>query len=169
MENGVAIEMTSLLIAIAVGAACGAVFDIFRIQRKVWKCSAAWVHVQDIVCLIVFAFAMIGMVYQAGDGEARWYLFFGAVCGLAVYFLTLSRVLVPLCVKIIRVLLKCLRFILKVVFFPVIFILKIIMKPFGFVAISLRKLFKTLFLRVRGLFINLGAQVKRLCMIRKKQ
>lgn len=79
------------------------IYDLFRIERRVWKRGSVWVSIEDI---LYWSFAAIGtfrLFYQQDNGVIRWF-------AIAVTFLVMllmnrfiSKWTVPLISRILRV------------------------------------------------------------------
>lgn len=83
------------LVMMIVGSLIALVFDFFRGVRKATKTAykeiAPFVHIQDVLFVlmsfIIFVFAVI--VYN--DGEIRGYMILGLITGILLYWALLSR------------------------------------------------------------------------------
>jgi len=105
------------------GCIIGIFFDCFRIARKVIK-TADWITaLEDGVFWILTGILLIYMIFIFHHGEIRLYLLLGALIGLLLYFLTLSRFFVKQTVNLIRGL-------IKYIFSPLRKVLHFLLNPF---------------------------------------
>ncbi|OQB14072.1 MAG: Spore protein YabQ [Firmicutes bacterium ADurb.Bin193] len=116
-------------LCIACGAAMGAIFDLFRVSRRLirtgYKASAA----EDIAFWTITAFVFFLFVLGVNSGEIRFYIYMGAFAGAALYFLILSRYVLKVSVFAAGIIIKVCAFVIKIVMKPVMFVFKLLRKP----------------------------------------
>jgi len=102
---------------ILAGVCIGFFFDCFRILRKTvpfMAKSTSIVALEDLFFWLVATFGMFYFMLHSNFGEIRLFAIVGAICGGAVYFATLSRLIMLVLISSIE------------------FLKKIIIKIFGF-------------------------------------
>lgn len=110
-------EIREQLVLFCMSAYMGAVmafaYDFIRILRNVKKYKTVWIWIQDIVYWICFGYVFYMLLLKYNFGGIRAYTYLGILIGMAVYFLTLSRLFVKyasiLILKVANTLLKILK------------------------------------------------------------
>ena len=74
-----------LLHACLCGAAFAVFYDLFRIIRRVFRCPAALVALQDLLCCAVFCLGSFLFLLSECDGRLRWYALAGQGLGALLY------------------------------------------------------------------------------------
>lgn len=120
-------ELLTFLMMIAVGAAEGFIFDLFRVLRKNTCKSFAAVGVSDVLYWLVTAVVLVAALLHFTFGALRGYLFIGVAIGLIFYFLLLSRAVIWLFMKIIALILKIFKLIFKILLTPLTFLYKMLL------------------------------------------
>lgn len=108
-------------------------YDMLRIERRVWKRGSIWVSIEDI---LYWSFAAIGtfrLFYQQDNGVIRWFAIAATFFMMLFINRFISRWAVPLISRILRI--------------PVRFLEKTIKKTVGFFRKILRIFMKRLQLR----------------------
>lgn len=113
-----------LLMSLLQGAILMAVYDIFRIFRKMIKHGTIWLALEDIIYWTGCSIAMFAMLYQENGGAMRWFIFAGTAIGMLVENHFISPYMVRLVVKVLR------------------FFIKIFSRIFGVIKKPLRKIRK---------------------------
>ena len=112
-------------IFIICGVIIGIIFDIFRILRKSFKTPDIITYIEDILFWIITCVLFAYTIFTYNNGEIRLYIFIGALVGILMYILTISRYFIKFCVKIIEIIKKVIK---KFVVYPLKIILKILRK-----------------------------------------
>ena len=112
-------------IFIICGVIIGIIFDIFRILRKSFKTPDIITYIEDILFWIITCVLFAYTIFTYNNGEIRLYIFIGALVGILMYILTISRCFIKFCVKIIEIIKKVIK---KFVVYPLKIILKILRK-----------------------------------------
>lgn len=140
MRVSVTQELLIFLYMIALGAAEGLIFDLFRTIRKNIATSFAAVGVSDAVYWIFAAFVFGAVVMNITNGALRGYMFIGIALGLIFYFFLFSRVVIFALMTIISFILKFFKLFLKILLTPVKFLYKMLVNPFiGFIKVIYAK------------------------------
>lgn len=87
-------QLQELLKALAAGAVLAAVYDFFRIIRKIVKHGTVAVSGEDLIFWIVAAFMVFRFFLSVDDGKFRMYMILGLMAGVMAYRMTLGRLLV---------------------------------------------------------------------------
>lgn len=112
-------------IFIICGVIIGIIFDIFRILRKSFKTPDIITYIEDILFWIITCVLFAYTIFTYNNGEIRLYIFIGALVGILMYILTISRYFIKFCVKIIEIIRRIIK---KFVVYPLKIILKILRK-----------------------------------------
>ena len=87
-------ENILLLHSFLMGVYLTFIYDCLRICRRVIRHNNFWVSLEDL-CYWLFLFAKVFlMLYHENNGKLRWFSILGAITGLIIYRLTISRALV---------------------------------------------------------------------------
>lgn len=132
-------QASIFIITVCIGFFIGFVYDLFRIFRKTLKHPNIFTQLEDLLYWIFVSLVMYYILLSKNYGEVRAFSIIGAFIGMIIYFLTLSQIFLPITIKIIEFIKKCITFIIKIVFIPIDFMLKLIKYPYCF--------FKNIFLR----------------------
>ena len=118
-----------------VGIIIGMLFDFFRILRRSFKTKDFITYFEDIFFWIITGIIIIYSMYKFSDGELRLFMVIGICMGATMYFFTISKYIIKICVWIINLL-------RKIIMFPINLIKRliiIIFKPITIVCINLLK------------------------------
>ncbi|NLO99031.1 MAG: hypothetical protein GX386_01915 [Clostridiaceae bacterium] len=105
MQSSVAYELTVFGGAGAAGVIIAFLYDMFRLKRRIVRTKAAMVHFEDIVFWVIAAIIFFLSSYVISNGETRAYYYMGSFLGGALYFSILSKPVLWLLTKIIRLIL----------------------------------------------------------------
>lgn len=106
MSQNILIELRFLLYAITFGALVAAVYDCFRIIRRVCPHKNFLVSMEDLLFWLAMAVTVFYLLNAQSDGRLRWFFIVGAALGMLLYRVSLSRLLVPGGVVVVRFVLK---------------------------------------------------------------
>ncbi len=128
--NQTTIEQAHLfLIFILNGILIGIVFDIFRILRKSFNTPNIVTYIEDILFWFIAALIVLYSLFVFNNGEIRGFIFIGLVCGIILYMLFFSKLVVKISVKIIlflkKIILALLNPIIKFVKFIIDSVIKV--------------------------------------------
>lgn len=87
-------EMDFLLYTVIMGAVITAVYDIFRILRRVIKHNLFWISLEDIIFWVGCFIGIFYILYKENNGTLRWFAVMGAMLGMILYRLTIGQVAV---------------------------------------------------------------------------
>lgn len=154
MSETITTEFYFFLHAALTGVVLSAVYDIFRILRRVRSHGWFLIAVEDFFYWIGSALYIFFILMRDNDGVIRWFFVFGILMGMLVYNLTISQYLVKILSKIIKWILDIVEKILNIVFKPFAFLLgkskktiakcrKLFIKILRFFKKALKKSWKT--------------------------
>lgn len=95
-------QMHTMLLSLVCGAALGAVYDVLRMLRYVFRKSKAYTFLSDLLFMILCAFVTTLFSMGFTRGSTRYFTVLGELAGFLLVRLTVSRVSVPLFEKIYR-------------------------------------------------------------------
>ncbi len=135
MEISQKVLALALLYSAVVGAALGALYDVFRIIRVAMKPSPdmpavlrsvydaigdAVIFAEDILFSFAAALVVTVFLFHINDGQLRWFVLAGAGTGFTFYYITVGR-LVILCAEVIISFIRMIiRFVLSLTLIPAI-------------------------------------------------
>lgn len=117
------------------------IYDVFRIKRKAIKTSNLIVYFEDFVYWILVALVLFAVVYMSNDGELRGYLLIGALIGIVLYSLLLSRIVMTVFLFIIGLIYKFFRIVFTILLIPIKVLIKILRVPAKIIYKGLRTVF----------------------------
>lgn len=143
MDNLVTSQAYIFLIFVINGILIAFIFDIFRITRKSFK-TPDWVtYVEDILFWLITCIILAYSIYTYNNGEIRLFMFIATLIGCIIYILTISKYIIKMSVRIIKVLKKIFNTLVYYISFPVKILYKTIkkflFKPICFIFINFRK------------------------------
>lgn len=97
-------QLIAFLLSLAVGCVFCLIYDIFRAVRKSFKRNAAAMFFEDVLYSLLCG--VIGFCFLLGTtgGDLRAFAFIGMGAGFFICRVTLSRVILPVLLFIIRIL-----------------------------------------------------------------
>lgn len=96
MAVSVSAQALVFLYSCAVGAALGALYDIFRIMRLAVPCSKAAVFFQDVMFLLACALITFFFMLLESSGNVRLFIVEGEILGAVLYYMTLGVLVMKL-------------------------------------------------------------------------
>ncbi|HHW31414.1 MAG TPA: spore cortex biosynthesis protein YabQ [Clostridiaceae bacterium] len=142
MPIPVSIQALIFLYSVAGGIAIAFVYDIFRIKRKTVKTSNFITYVEDIIYWLIVALIMFVVLYYGNEGEIRGYIFIGAIIGVILYALLLSRIIMKILLTTIKILGIIIRETWRVISYPFKIIFRILRIPARFLLRQSKKIFR---------------------------
>lgn len=94
MEITVAGQTWIFLMSVALGAALGVLYDVFRIVRIAVRTPPAVVLVEDLAFSIVCTTATFLFLIGADKGQLRMFLLIGEASGFALYYCTVGTLII---------------------------------------------------------------------------
>ena len=93
MELPLRLQALQLAAAVALGAALGVFYDLLRALRR--RAPGLTVPA-DVLFVLIFFLALLALALYAGGGLLRLFFCPAVALGAGIYFLTLSRLVLPL-------------------------------------------------------------------------
>lgn len=134
MELSPATELRLFLICLLCGMVLGLLFDLFRVPRRLFATGIKLTLAQDLLYFFIAGGLTVYTLMSANSGILRGYEVLALFLGFLVYILLLSRVFLPILVKITGFFLWLAKKILFFLTFP----LRIFAKPVIIMSVSLR-------------------------------
>lgn len=101
MEITVTEQTWMFVMSIALGAALGVCYDVFRILRIALRHPTGVVLAEDILFSVVCAAASFLYMLSADRGQLRVFVLVGEVVGFAIYYCTIGTLVIGLSKRII--------------------------------------------------------------------
>lgn len=121
------------------GMIIGFIYDLYRIFRYFFKPKKVLTFIEDLIFWIFVALVALIVIIFSNWGELRGYVFLGFLLGAFLYNKFLSKIVITLLVKIIKLLGGVLRQILGLVLLPFKLIGKRLYKPYTKAKIKARE------------------------------
>lgn len=102
-------QLISFLCGILVGIFLSLYFDFFRTLRRSFKHKKITVFIEDILFFLVATFITFLLLMARCNGEVRAYVIVSIILGFFIYRITLSRLLLPIAVFILKLFIKILN------------------------------------------------------------
>lgn len=132
------------LSTVVVGMAIGLFYDIFRITRKVAPHSSFAVHFEDAVFWVLATGGMFYFMLHRNYGEIRPFALMGATCGVALYFATVSRLVLKVSVTVINFVKRVIAAAVRIITLPIRFIFNLFAPPIKKFLLKRRKNLRTI-------------------------
>ena len=96
----------------------GLFYDGIRIFRRTVPHKCIWMQMEDGIFWTLAAILVSGVMLRASSGEIRLFSVFGLFGGMGLYFLSLSRLVVSLSYRIIRMIKGVLLLLFQIIWTP---------------------------------------------------
>ena len=114
MMSGVIVkELQSVGIAFLSGAVITFVYDLLRIFRRVISHGNVWIGVEDFVFWVWTSFWIFSVLYRENDGAIRLYTILAMFLGMLSYHRMLSEIFVRVTGRILRKIVRVIKYPLK--------------------------------------------------------
>ena len=113
------------------GMIIGFIYDLYRISRYFFKPKKVLTFIEDLIFWIIVAIVTLAVTIFTNWGELRGYVFLGFVLGALLYNKFLSKIVITLLVKVLRLIGRVLRYVLGLVLFPFKLIGKWMYRPYN--------------------------------------
>ncbi len=123
----------------AVGFSSGAVYDIFRIFRRIIGHISPICYIEDFLFWVLASFFVLGTLITINYGELRAYMLIGYFGGMILYFTFLSDIIVGGILRFFHAVSGILRKISDIVIRPLRFVLRPISKAVNLIKLLLKK------------------------------
>jgi len=101
------------------GMAIGLLYDVFRVLRRTAPHSGFAVQVEDLVFWVAATGLTFYYMLHRNYGEIRPFVLIGIAVGLVLYFVTLSRLVLVVCVAVVNYLKKVIRVAVRIILMPI--------------------------------------------------
>jgi spore cortex biosynthesis protein YabQ len=105
-------------ISVLAGAFIGVLYDCFRVARRVSRPSGFAVQLQDALFWLASTVLLFVFMHHMGMGQLRFFIVVGAVVGAALYFATLSRVILRPATVAVQFLRRIIIVSIRIIFLP---------------------------------------------------
>lgn len=105
--------------ACLLGAALGALYDVFRILRIAIPASRGIIAAQDLLFFVLAAIATFLFLLTSIDGSVRVFLMVGEALGWVLYYFTLGQLVMRVSKTIIAAIKAVFRFLLRYLLAPI--------------------------------------------------
>ena len=156
------------LSTVIVGMCIGLFYDIFRVSRKVAPHSTLAVHFEDAVFWVLVTGGMFYFMLHRNYGEIRPFALIGATCGVALYFATISRLVVKVLVTVINFAKRVVAAAVRIIVLPVRLLLGLLAPPAKSIFAFLEKRRKRINAAARYSKTRMKKHVRNWKIVRKK-
>jgi len=126
MDYSISHEVFILFCSVLSGIIISIIYDLFRLIRKNSESGFILICIQDILFWFIATFIMFYTVFDTNNGKLRWYHFLGGICGAILYFSCLSRPVIYLLHRFIRIFFKFFELFFKILLTPLKFMYNIL-------------------------------------------
>lgn len=119
------------LSCIVAGLIMGVIYDLFSGIRNGFSLGKGMVFILDNVFWAIGVAVFFTTLYITSGGIARWYVFLGMFLGLFFYLITISHLVLPFMIKLVKFLRKFFIKIISIILFPIVKLIKILSKGIG--------------------------------------
>ena len=101
VELSINAQTQMFLATLLLGAALGAVYDLFRISRLAFRPGWLLVLLEDLAFFLLAALLLFGYFMQFSAGQVRFFALAGAILGWLLYYFTLGALVIRVSRQII--------------------------------------------------------------------
>lgn len=117
MSQDIIREVTFFLHSVIMGIVITFVYDWLLILRRLVKHGIFWISVEDFLFWFACGIGVFYMLYRENNGILRWFAVMGAIIGMTVYKITVSKRFVQImstCIyKMLYILSRVIQIVLK--------------------------------------------------------
>lgn len=139
MNQAISVELWFFLVSILSGAILLAVYDLFRVLRRLIKHDSIIIALEDLLFWIGASLYIFSMMFRENNGIIRGFSIMGMIIGMVLYHFVLSEQIVGLITKLIRMLLRPLVIICRKIKAIIRIIIRKIRRIVKFIAGRLKK------------------------------
>ena len=136
------------------GMISGVIYDLFRIFRRSFKHRNIFVQLEDLLYWFIILLILFYSLLKINYLELRMFDLVGFCLGMLLYFQSISRIFVPVMVKLMIFIKKCINFFIKILSIPIKLVVKLIMYPVEFI----KKILKKIFARIKCNLPKIGGK-----------
>lgn len=137
-------QVKLFLMTILIGISAGFVYDLIKSMRKIIRHNNFVIQLEDFIYWITISVAMFFIMLSKNSGQVRGFCIGGALFGMLLYSLTLSKFVVNICVSTINFIMKIVINTIRIILYPIRILLNIIEVPWNFVKIRFIKIAKAI-------------------------
>lgn len=89
-------QWESFALSIVVGVCCSIIYDVFRLDRQLFKRAKLTVFFQDIFIWCLYSFIIFSLMLMRTNGKPRIFVFLGSFIGFFLCRLTFSKLVMSL-------------------------------------------------------------------------
>lgn len=130
MENVIHSQGYIFLATLYGGIAIGFFYDLYRIFRYFFKPKKVATFFEDLMFWIIIALIALYVLIFSNWGVLRGYEFFGFLLGAILYHKLLSKMVITILVKAVRLILKALKCLLDIILYPFKLLANILYAPY---------------------------------------
>ena len=125
-------QIKLFLLAILIGVATGFIYDIIKTLRKIFAHNNFMVQAEDFLFWLAISLGMFFIMQSKNSGQVRSFVIGGALFGMLVYSLTISKFVVKFSVATVNFVIKIFVSALRIILWPIKLIIKILNVPWNF-------------------------------------
>ncbi|MCL2603567.1 MAG: spore cortex biosynthesis protein YabQ [Defluviitaleaceae bacterium] len=129
---------------VMVGVAVGVFYDFFRVLRRTASHGKWAVQLEDLFFWLAVTVLVFYYMLHRNYGEIRFFALLGMGLGVVLYFVTVSRLIVKVCVAVVEYLKRVITAVVRIILLPLRLLL-------AFLAPPVRKAGQFVHKRLRGL------------------
>lgn len=118
MDNSVKVQLYVFFTLFYSGIIVGILFDIYRVIRYHIKPSKIKTFFGDLLFWILAVVIIFYFLIKSSFGELRGYIFIGLFLGVYLYIKTLSKIVYPLLIRLLKALFIVIKKFLNLIFLP---------------------------------------------------
>ena len=111
-------QVQIFLISCVFGFFLGVIYDVLSINRIFFKNNNYNIFLQDIIYFGIAGTLTFLFILSINSGEVRFYILFGELVGVAVYYVTLRKILNKFIFLFTMIIVKFIRKIYRIIIYP---------------------------------------------------
>ena len=124
-------QASLFLLTILMGGGMGLLYDGLRVFRHALRHKPFWVQLEDGLFWLLAVFLVFSVMLCASGGEIRFFMILGLFGGMGLYFLTLSRFVIAVSDRMIRLVKYMAGLFWRIVTTPFYLLYLLFRKPLG--------------------------------------
>ncbi|AAM25578.1 spore cortex biosynthesis protein YabQ [Caldanaerobacter subterraneus subsp. tengcongensis MB4] len=125
-------QIYSFLVTVYGGFILGALYDIFKVMRKVFHLKKAFVPAADIIFWLISTVIMLYFLYMSNYIELRFYNFLGFLFGVLLYYFLLSEFVTEILIIVTTGIVNFFKFVAGILLKPFGTAIRFFKKPWDF-------------------------------------
>jgi spore cortex biosynthesis protein YabQ len=132
------------LATVGVGAAVGVFYDLFRVFRRTVPHKRWVVQLEDLFFWLVVTVLVFYYMLHKNYGEIRFFALLGMGLGVVLYFATVSRLILKVCVSVVEYIKKVITAVVRILLLPIRLLLVWLVPPIKKAGKFIRKRFQNM-------------------------